>query len=121
MKPLRRFFHRLKGSFERNSQSHPRPKPSNVPRVDFSYTVYWTKQVRQWDAERRAAIRQALLQTLGQPGFEPNAYERRYTVAGLDPEGQAHSGASLIALKKVLTAFSGEENNPTGVANGPAT
>jgi hypothetical protein len=80
-----------------------RPRPSNAPRIDFSYTVYWTKHVRQWEAGRRAAVREALMEILTRPGFEPNAYTRRYRVPGLDE--QAHSGASLIALKKVLAAF----------------
>ncbi|MGH2522317.1 MAG: hypothetical protein ACRDH2_07425 [Anaerolineales bacterium] len=97
MKAVRDFFQHLLGK---------RPQPSNAPRVDFSYTVYWTKQVRQWDAVRRAAVRDALLHVLAQPGFEANAYQRRYTVTGLDD--QAHSGASLIALKRVLAAFENE-------------
>jgi hypothetical protein len=80
----------------------PRPAP-NPPRVDFSYTIYWTKQVRGWDLARRATIVAALRPVLTQPGFEANAYARRYSVPGLD--AQAHSGASLLALKKVLEAF----------------
>jgi predicted PurR-regulated permease PerM len=83
----------------------PPPPPADAPRVDFSYTVYWTKHVRQWDAARRSAVREALRETRSQPGFEANAYERRYTVPGLD--AQAHSGASLQALEKVLAAFEG--------------
>jgi hypothetical protein len=79
------------------------PGETNAPRVEFSYTVYWTKQVRQWPAERRAAVRESLTQVLAQPGFEANAYARRYAVSGLDE--QAHSGASLLALEKVLAAF----------------
>jgi hypothetical protein len=80
----------------------PRAKP-NPPRVDFSYTVYWTKQVRGWDRARRAEMTAALLSVIARPDFEANAYERRYRVPGLDD--QAHAGASLIALKKVLDAF----------------
>jgi len=80
----------------------PRPAP-NPPRVEFSYAIYWTKQVRGWEAARRAAIAEALPPVLAQPGFEANAYARRYSVPGLD--AQAHSGASLLALKKVLEAF----------------
>lgn len=76
----------------------------NAPRIDFSYTIYWTKQARAWDTVRRAAIHTALAPVLAQPGFEPNAYARRYAVSGLDD--LHHSGASLLALKKVLEAFS---------------
>jgi len=97
MKSLRDIFNQL---------LRPRAPRPNAPRIDFSYTVYWTKHVRQWDAARRAAVREALRHVLTQPGFEPNAYARRYTVPGLD--AQAHSGASLAALKKVLAAFKNE-------------
>lgn len=93
MGPLRSFLRRLV----------PARRRSNPPRVDYSYAVFWTKQVRGWDAARRAAMRAALLLVLAQPGFEANAYERRYRVPGLDE--QAHAGASLVALKKVLNAF----------------
>ena len=98
MNPVRNFIRNL---------FNPRPaKAPNAPRVDFSYTVYWTKHVRQWDTSRRTAVREALERVLARPGFESNAYERRYTVPGLDE--QAHSGASLLALRKVLAAFTGE-------------
>ena len=80
---------------------------ANPPRIDFSYTIYWTKHARQWNAARRLAVHEALLKVLAQPGFEANAYERRYTVPGLDD--QAHAGASLIALKKVLAALDENE------------
>jgi len=84
----------------------PRRRP-NPPRVEYSYTVYWTRQVRGWDAARRAAVRAALLAVLAQPGFESNAYERRYQVSGLDD--MSHAGASLLALQKVLAAFSNHD------------
>jgi predicted PurR-regulated permease PerM len=101
---LRRLFAALPGG--RRSEKATAPGKPDAPRVDFSYTVYWTKHVPEWDAARRAAVREALQQVLSQPGFEPNAYERRYTVPGLDD--LAHSGASLVALKKVLAAFENE-------------
>ena len=86
------------------------PRPNlNAPRIEFSYTIYWTRQVRGWDAARRAAIMEALGPVLAQPGFEPNAYARRYPVLGLDD--LAHSGASLLALKKVLAAFEAEAHS----------
>ncbi len=77
---------------------------SNSPRIDFSYTIYWTKQARVWEAARRAALLAALVPVLTHPDFIPNAYARQYAVPGLD-ETQ-HSGASLLALQKVLEAFS---------------
>ena len=84
----------------------PPPQNPNPPRVEYSYTIYWTKQAREWNAARRAAVREALLAVLARPSFEANAYERRYPVPGLDE--QAHSGASLVALKKVLAALADE-------------
>lgn len=76
------------------------------PRIDFSYTVFWTKQARQWPPERRAEVLAAVQTFLRQPDFQLNAYARRYAVPGLDE--QQHSGASLAALEKVLTAFQAE-------------
>ena len=88
----------------------PRPKPRRAPpgapRVEFSYTIFWTKQARQWEAARRQAVAAALEAVLAQPGFEANDYQRRYRVAGLDDQG--HAGASLLALKKVLEAMRNE-------------
>ncbi|MGQ0605102.1 MAG: hypothetical protein ACT4QE_25775 [Anaerolineales bacterium] len=76
---------------------------SAAPHIDFSYTVFWTKQARAWDAARRAAVREAVRAVMVGPDFLLNAYERRYIVPGLD--AQQHSGASLAALEKVLQAF----------------
>lgn len=90
-------------SAARPPQAPPAPKPPGPPRVDFSYTIFWTKQVRAWDLARRAAVHAALGPILAQPDFEANAYARRYTVPGLDDT--AHAGASLVALHKVLAAF----------------
>jgi hypothetical protein len=81
----------------------PKRAPPGPPRVDFSYTIFWTKQVRGWDPARREAVNAALSRVLAQPDFESNAYARRFTVPGLDE--QAHAGASLLALSKVLAAF----------------
>ena len=102
LRPLRNFWVNLRRRWQRPA-SAPAPAPLGPPRVDFSYTIYWTKQVRQWDAARRAAVAAALRPALAQPGFEANDYERRYRVSGLDD--QAHAGASLLALDKVLRAF----------------
>jgi hypothetical protein len=98
---------RLNSLWSRQAPAPPAPTGGGPPRVEYSYTIYWTKQVRAWDAARRAAVEAALAQVLAQPEFEDNAYERRYTVAGLDE--QAHAGASLLALRKVLEAFAAGE------------
>lgn len=74
--------------------------------IDFSYTVFWTKQARQWTPERRTEILAAVQAIVRQPDFLLNAYARHYAVPGLDE--QTHAGASLTALEKVLTAFQAE-------------
>jgi hypothetical protein len=116
MKPRRNFWRALKGVFGnlisgRLLKTRPHPTAvGNAPRIEFSYTIYWTKLARHWDPARRAAVRESVRLVLAQPGFEANAYERRYSVPGLDAEGQAHSGASLTALEKVLAALAVEED-----------
>ena len=109
LRPLRNFWLNLRRRLQPppapvpTAPSPAGPRPLGPPRVDYSYTIYWTKQVRSWDAARRATLAAALPPVLAQPGFEANDYERRYRVSGLDD--QAHAGASLLALDKVLRAF----------------
>lgn len=71
-------------------------------RVDYSYTVFWIKQARLWDQSARASILQQLAAVINSPGFDANFYQRTYTLAEVDG---AHSGASLLALHKVLEAL----------------
>ncbi len=71
-------------------------------RVAYSYTVFWTKTARLWDAARRDAVAQRLAELIASADFDANFYQRAYTLA--DVEG-AHSGASLLALHKVLAAL----------------
>lgn len=83
-------------------------EPLTEQRIDFAYTVFWTKMVRQWEPARRVLITQRLTDLLASPDFINNAFSRKFEVAGLEDVslGQpAHSGASLLALKKVLEAF----------------
>ena len=83
------------------------PRASSEPmtgrRIDFAYTVYWMKTARGWDAERRKMIADRLALLLASPEFLNNAFERKFQIDGLDDLG--HSGASLLALKKVLEAI----------------
>jgi hypothetical protein len=121
MQPIRNFGRNLRRRFERPVQrpaghgqagpGSPAGAPPGPPRVEYSYVIHWTKQVRGWDAARRATIQTSLSATIDQPGFEPNAYLRRYRVPGLDD--QAHAGASLVALGNILAAFRDDESRST--------
>jgi len=73
--------------------------------IDYSYTVFWTKQARLWDAATRSDVATRLSDLLKSPEFKANLFDRKYTLDGLDG---AHSGASLIALQKVLAALNAE-------------
>ena len=111
MRPIRNFYHNLRRKLRGQPRSEPpAPKPPGPPRVDFSYTIYWTKTARRWDEKQRAAMAVAVMAVMAQPGFEANDYERRYRVAGLDD--LAHAGASLVALRKVLAALESEAKEP---------
>jgi hypothetical protein len=71
-------------------------------RVDYSYAVFWTKHARLWNEAKCAAVAQRLAALIGSPDFEVNFYQRTYTLEDVDG---AHSGASLLALQKVLEAL----------------
>lgn len=73
--------------------------------VDYSYTVFWLKHARLWEAATRSAVAARLSDLLKRPDFQANPYDRKYEVEGV--EG-AHAGASLMALHKVLAALSKE-------------
>lgn len=75
--------------------------------IEFSYTVFWMRQARQWNADRRTSVRASLNAVLTREDFLNNAFARAYTVPGLDD--QAHAGASLLALRKVLDALDTHE------------
>ncbi|MEJ2550262.1 MAG: hypothetical protein P8Z42_01825 [Anaerolineales bacterium] len=74
---------------------------------EFSYAVYWTQLIRGWDADRRRRVHAVVKATINDPDFVPNEFERRYFTPEID--ASRHSGASLVALEKVLASFSGEE------------
>lgn len=82
----------------------------NAPRIDFSYTVFWTKHALTWTPEQRHAVLAATETVIAQPDFAENAYARRFVVPGLnavlaDSHQPAHAGASLLALRHVLRAL----------------
>lgn len=73
--------------------------------IDFSYTVFWTKTARTWDADKRSDVARQVERVLKSPEFQANSFDRKYSVDGV--EG-THAGASLIALSKVLKALRDE-------------
>ena len=79
------------------------PEPLTERNIDFSYTVYWLKIAREWDADKRRLIADRVRAITLSEDFLNNAFERKYTIEGLDD--LAHSGASLVALRKVLEAL----------------
>lgn len=70
--------------------------------IDYSYTVFWTKTARTWDAEKRSDVMRQVERRLKSPEFQANAFDRKYAVDGV--EG-THAGASLLTLRKVLKAL----------------
>ncbi|HLF00622.1 MAG TPA: hypothetical protein VI547_01505 [Anaerolineales bacterium] len=88
---------------EEHRPTRPPAEPLTEGRIDFAYAVFWTKTVRGWDAGARQQIAARLTALVESPDFLNNAFERKYTIEGLDD--LAHSGASLLALRKVLQAM----------------
>ncbi|GMR10531.1 MAG: hypothetical protein BMS9Abin28_1352 [Anaerolineae bacterium] len=83
-----------------------RTQQAAPPDPEYSYTIYWTKMVLDWDAAQRAGALSAVEHLMAQPDFAPTAFERRYQDARIDDT--MHSGESLLALHKVLKAFEGD-------------
>ena len=73
------------------------------PASEFSYAIYWTKVARGWEAAKRSHALEGTERALAGPDFVANEFRRRYHVPEIDET--AHSGASLLALRKVLRAF----------------
>lgn len=83
---------------------------TNAPRIDFSYTVFWTKHALTWTPDQRRAVLAATETVIAHPDFQANAYARRFEVPGLNTvlansQQTAHAGASLLALRHVLHSF----------------
>ena len=71
-------------------------------RVAYSYSVFWAKTARLWDAAKGEAVARQLAELTTSTDFDASFYQRTYTLAEVDG---AHSGASLLALQKVLQAL----------------
>ena len=95
MTSIRESVRRLLGRADKAEQDKPKPH--------YSYRIYWTKMVRDWSASRRRQVAARLENVLADEAFEPNTFERRYHVRGLDDS--QHAGASLLALQEVLEGF----------------
>jgi hypothetical protein len=80
-----------------------RTQKTAPPDPGYSYTIYWTKMVREWDGAKRRGALAAVEDLISQASFVPNAFERRYHDGRIDE--MMHSGESLLALHKVLKAF----------------
>lgn len=75
----------------------------------YSYTIYWTKTARQWDREKRRLALAAAERLIAGPDFSANLFARRYQALEIDES--SHSGASMLALRKVLRAL---DDQPEG-------
>ncbi len=86
-----------------SGSSRSRPRSESLPDPELAYTIHWTRLVREWDAERRHRVHIAVRDLVEAEDFRPNQYKRIYRIPELDAE--AHAGASLMALHKVLRGF----------------
>jgi hypothetical protein len=80
-----------------------RTQEATAPDPEYSYTIYWTKTVRDWEDVRRAIALEAVELLINQSEFTPTAFERQYRDSAIDDS--SHSGESILALRKVLKAF----------------
>jgi len=104
---------RLFGQADEQQPTRRQPEKMTVPKVDFSFRVYWTKMTRTWSAARRDAARQQALAITTRPDFDQNLIDKRYELVLEGIPEEKHSGASLMALLEVLAALDAvEESEP---------
>ncbi len=75
----------------------------NGQKIDYAYSIFWTKIARDWDKARKATIGARVDALIASPEFKNNPLKRVYFIEDLDEF--EHAGASLLALQKVLAAF----------------
>jgi len=80
-----------------------------IPKIDFSFRIYWTKMSRKWTAARRAEVRAQVQVITTGPAFDRNLIEKRYALPLPEVPEATHSGASLMALLEVLDALDAVE------------
>ena len=71
-------------------------------RVDYSYAVFWMKHARLWDVAKRETVAQQLTMLIGSLDLRRQLLSTHLHAEDVDG---AHSGASLLALLKVLEAL----------------
>jgi len=80
----------------------------DIHNAEFSYAVHWAKLTREWNANRRGRVHTLVKDVISRPDFSPNEFERRYSIVEIDET--KYSGASLVALEKVLASLADEKN-----------
>lgn len=88
---------------KRQPKRSDKAEPLTAQKIDYAYTIYWTKMARGWERGRQQEMLRRVQTVINAAGFEGNALLRKYAVEGLDD--LAHSGSSLLALQKVLQAL----------------
>lgn len=78
------------------------PEPLTEQKVDFALTIFWTKITQTWDEAKCQLLLTRVSNFIASSEFDRNFFERKFQIEGLDD--LAHSGASLLALQKVLQA-----------------
>ena len=103
MSNLKRLFNKTPAlTTPQKAETEREQRVTSRDRVDYSYSIFWTKNARQWDKQKRDDALQRVNALIQSPEFAANPYQRNYQLEGI--EG-SHSGASLIALQKVLEAL----------------
>jgi hypothetical protein len=82
---------------------------ASPPDPDYSYIIYWTKEARTWSRNFRQEAMTEVESLFSEPGFVANEYQRRYQLPQVD--ASSHSGASVLALRKVLQALLDDEQS----------
>lgn len=89
--------------FRRGAQQKRKYDELNGQKIDYAYSIFWTKIAREWNTERKDLMAERVDAVIASPEFQNNPLKRVYFIEGLDEF--EHAGASLLALQKVLAAF----------------
>ncbi len=89
--------------FRRGEKEKSKYDHLNGQKIDYAYSIFWTKIAREWDTDRKALMAERVDALIASPEFQNNPLKRVYFIEDLDEF--EHAGASLLALQKVLAAF----------------